>query len=104
MYKSLRKFSVRQFHTSKRLFEQEITPMEPVCAQKTPYCIQLEANKQYSWCSCGLSEKQPICDGKHKGKGIKPVRFTVETEGEKWLCGCKKTKNPPYCDGAHSQL
>ena len=29
-------------------------------------CISVEANKRYSWCSCGLSKKEPLCDGSHK--------------------------------------
>ena len=37
---------------------------EPVCAQKTPYAVELEAG-DYWWCSCGRSANQPFCDGSH---------------------------------------
>jgi CDGSH-type Zn-finger protein len=82
----------------------QIQMTEPVCPQKFPYGIVLEANKQYSFCTCGLSKIQPICDGSHKGKGFKPHRFTVTEAKEYWLCGCKKTKTPPFCDGTHMEL
>lgn len=36
----------------------------PVVAQAGPYKVTLEEGKRYSWCTCGLSEKQPFCDGK----------------------------------------
>lgn len=32
--------------------------------------VDLEAGKRVSWCSCGLSERQPFCDGKHKGVSL----------------------------------
>ena len=39
-------------------------------------CISVEANKRYSWCSCGLSKKEPLCDGSHKETaGSLPIRM-----------------------------
>ena len=35
-------------------------------AQKSPYAMAVEAGKEYFWCSCGNSKKQPLCDGAHK--------------------------------------
>ena len=32
----------------------------------SPIEVTLEANRQYYWCSCGLSKSQPFCDGSHK--------------------------------------
>lgn len=29
------------------------------------------------WCTCGLSKKQPFCDGSHVGTGFKPLKWTV---------------------------
>lgn len=72
--------------------------------QKTPYEVDLEANKKYFWCTCGLSKKQPFCDGAHKGTELKSLHFTPETSEKAFLCTCKKTKNPPYCDGSHNDL
>jgi len=45
-------------------------PLEICVAQKGAYPVQVEAGKQYWWCTCGHSSKQPMCDGKHKGSGI----------------------------------
>jgi len=67
-----------------------------------PYEIDLEKDQQYYWCTCGLSAKQPFCDGAHKGSGMKSQCFTPDASGKVKLCGCKKTKNPPYCDGSHN--
>ena len=77
---------------------------EPTIAQKAPYEVELEAGKTYHWCACGLSKKQPFCDGSHKGTGITPKAFTAPTSGTAWLCGCKHTKDAPYCDGTHETL
>lgn len=76
---------------------------EPVVAQKAPYGIDLTAGDYY-WCACGLSKKQPFCDGSHKGTGISPMKFTVEEAKKVFLCGCKQSKNAPFCDGAHRSL
>jgi len=71
--------------------------------QKSPHKINLEQGKTYFWCSCGLSDKQPFCDGSHKKEGkFKSVKFTATETKEVFFCGCKKTKNPPFCDGSHS--
>ena len=65
--------------------------------------MTLAANKTYFWCRCGLSKKQPYCDGSHKGTGFSPIKFSVtEEEPETFLCGCKQTGTPPYCDGTHA--
>jgi CDGSH iron-sulfur domain-containing protein 3 len=78
--------------------------MEPKIAQKTPYVADLEEGKDYYWCSCGQSKKQPFCDGSHAGSEFKPLKFTAKETGKAYLCGCKHTKNAPYCDGSHSKL
>ena len=76
---------------------------EPACPQKAPYAFEL-APGDYWWCACGLSKKQPFCDGSHKGSEFTPVKFTVTQAEKKWLCGCKKTRTPPFCDGTHKSL
>jgi CDGSH-type Zn-finger protein len=50
---------------------------EPVCAQKGPYQVPLEAGKAYFWCTCGRSAKQPFCDGSHKTTSLQPLRFVA---------------------------
>jgi CDGSH-type Zn-finger protein len=82
----------------------EETVADPVCAQKGPYQVTLEAGKAYFWCACGRSAKQPFCDGAHKGTGLGPHRFVAETSGTFNLCGCKSTDDRPNCDGTHNML
>ncbi|MGA0071487.1 MAG: CDGSH iron-sulfur domain-containing protein, partial [Steroidobacteraceae bacterium] len=60
--------------------------------------------KTYYWCSCGLSAKQPFCDGSHKGSGLSPLPYTADKTGQAAFCGCKATANQPLCDGAHRKL
>ncbi|MFM7510187.1 MAG: CDGSH iron-sulfur domain-containing protein [Bacteroidota bacterium] len=77
----------------------------PKLAADQPCGVTVEAGKTYAWCTCGLSEKQPFCDGRHKkieGNPFASQRFTAEETKEVWLCRCKKTKKPPYCDGSHN--
>jgi len=79
----------------------------PKAAACEPACVKVEAGKTYAWCTCGLSEKQPFCDGSHKrieGMPYKSLKVTFEKEEEVWLCQCKQTKNPPFCDGSHRQI
>ena len=76
---------------------------KPICPQKSPYVLTGE-KKKYTWCACGKSEKQPFCDGSHKGTDYSPIIVTNDKYGKIAWCGCKNTSNPPYCDGSHSKL
>ncbi|MFZ8887084.1 MAG: CDGSH iron-sulfur domain-containing protein [Steroidobacteraceae bacterium] len=76
----------------------------PKIAQKAPYVVDVEEGKTYYWCSCGLSAKQPFCDGSHKGSGLSPLPYTADKTGQAAFCGCKATANQPLCDGAHRKL
>jgi CDGSH-type Zn-finger protein len=75
-----------------------------VIAAKEPAQVSLEAGKTYAWCVCGLSVKQPFCDGSHKTTSLKPLVFKQETNQDAWLCRCKQTKDRPFCDGTHNTL
>uniref|UniRef100_A0A7E4WB84 CDGSH iron-sulfur domain-containing protein 3, mitochondrial n=1 Tax=Panagrellus redivivus TaxID=6233 RepID=A0A7E4WB84_PANRE len=82
-------------------------PFPAVHAGKKPALVQLEAGKRYSYCTCGLSAKQPFCDGSHKGQGktlLRPIRFTVDKTDDYYLCLCKGTETAPLCDGRHKKL
>lgn len=74
----------------------------PKRAGDSPAAIKVEEGKTYAWCSCGLSENQPFCDGKHVGSDYKPVVHKVESAETKYYCTCKKTSNGPFCDGSHN--
>jgi len=76
----------------------------PKIADTAPIAVNLEANKDYYWCSCGRSQNQPFCDGSHAGTRFTPLSFQVSESQEAYLCMCKHTANPPYCDGAHANL
>lgn len=73
-------------------------------AAKVPAKVDLEAGKDYWFCTCGLSSAQPFCDGAHKGSGFAPQKFSAEQSGPAWLCQCKKSANPPFCDGSHKSI
>ena len=77
---------------------------DPVCAQKGPYQVTLEAGKNYFWCTCGRSQKQPYCVGAHKGPSFAPHKFTATETGTFNLCGCKSSDDKPFCDGSHNML
>jgi CDGSH-type Zn-finger protein len=72
---------------------------KPAVTQRAPYIVKVEAGKTYVWCSCGLSTKQPWCDGSHKGTTFKPISFVAPISGEFHMCGCKESENAPYCFG-----
>ncbi|MCP9262847.1 CDGSH iron-sulfur domain-containing protein 3, mitochondrial [Dirofilaria immitis] len=78
-----------------------------ICLDEKPIILKLRKGERYSWCSCGLSGKQPWCDGSHSAEGVttlRPLHFEVEKDGEYSVCGCKATKNRPLCDGSHVKV
>lgn len=88
----------------------------PKIADCKPVAVTVVPGKIYSWCTCGLSEKQPFCDGTHKriepvineqGESVLPyksLKTEFDKEEEVWFCMCKHTKTPPFCDGTHKTL
>lgn len=83
----------------------------PRIAATQPFKVEIEAQKTYSWCSCGFSQVEPFCDGSHKafknedGSSImKSVKYTADETKIVSFCGCKQTKTAPFCDGSHSNL
>ncbi len=77
---------------------------DAVIAQKEPYPVDVEAGKEYYWCACGRSAKQPFCDGSHKGTGFSPLRFTADESKTIYFCGCKHSGRKPFCDGSHKRI
>ena len=77
---------------------------KPVSAQKSPYKVKVDKDKTYFWCACGLSQKQPFCDGSHKKEGkFKSLKHFATESKEVFFCGCKMTSHQPLCDGSHSK-
>ena len=73
----------------------------PKRAGDFPIAVELKKGKIYAWCSCGLSENQPFCDGKHKETDFTPIVKKAEATEIKYFCVCKQTRNGPLCDGSH---
>ena len=77
----------------------------PITPQKSPYKVKVEKGKIYFWCACGLSNKQPFCDGTHKIEGkFKSLKYLADGSKDIYFCGCKLSQNAPFCDGSHSKL
>ena len=54
-------------------------------AQKSPFATEVTAGRQYWWCACGRSAKQPFCDGSHKDTGFTPIMYEADKSGTVWL-------------------
>jgi len=74
-----------------------------VIAGRGPVFLELEPG-EYFYCRCGRSQKQPFCDGAHRGTGLSPLAFTVDKKQQYKLCLCKHTEDAPHCDGIHHDL
>ena len=61
---------------------------EPTIAQKSPVPVEVEAGKDYWWCSCGKSKNQPFfC-------GCRPV---CKEKMNFWTCDQVRTFVRPVC-------
>lgn len=60
--------------------------------------------KTYAWCTCGLSKRQPFCDGSHGPTGKTPMIVEITEKKQVAWCTCKATNTPPFCDGSHRNL
>lgn len=76
---------------------------QPKIAGLKPIKIELEPGT-YSWCSCGLSQSQPFCDGSHCSTKFQPIEFTVSEKKSYSMCTCKRSAKSPFCDGIHKTL
>ena len=77
---------------------------KPIISKKGSYAIEVEKGKNYFWCQCGLSNKQPFCDSSHKGTSFKSVKYEATEDKTIYFCGCKHTLKQPFCDGSHKKL
>ena len=94
----IQKFESRKF--KRGLQEDEVAI--PVSPKLAPYTVEdpIFGAKNYWWCSCGMSKKQPFCDSSHKGTSFDPIKFTLESPSDNMnMCGCKLSSSAPFCDG-----
>lgn len=82
----------------------DVMMSKPIVASNKPIKVELKANQEYYFCTCGRSKNQPFCDGSHAGTDFKPKAFTAEESGDSYLCQCKHSQNLPFCDGSHKQF
>ncbi len=76
----------------------------PKIATKASIPVDVEEGKTYYWCSCGLSQTQPFCDGAHRGGDFKPEVYSATETKTVYFCGCKHSNKKPLCDGSHRGL
>lgn len=79
----------------------------PRISECEPAVINVQPGKVYSWCTCGLSADQPLCDNAHRdieGTPYRSIKVLFDKEEEVWFCRCKHTKTPPFCDDTHLTL
>jgi len=77
---------------------------KPKIAAKQPANVKLEAGKTYAWCACGLSKKQPFCDGAHVNSHYEPVVFRLRRQRKCTFVNASALNNIPFCDGTHNTL
>ncbi len=77
---------------------------DPTIAQRSPFRFDVTKGKSYWWCACGRSQKQPFCDGSHKGSEFAPMKYDAAKSEKLWFCACKATGKAPLCDGSHKKL
>ncbi|MCB2198110.1 CDGSH iron-sulfur domain-containing protein [bacterium] len=78
---------------------------KPVIAKCEPSVIDVEADRLYSWCTCGFSQSQPFCDTAHRGRStMKSLKLMFDKPQKVRFCQCKQTSTPPFCDRTHETL
>lgn len=76
---SIKKFTRNRFRRGLIKADEEFP--YPVSPKIGPYVIKnpLFGAKNYYWCSCGMSSKQPFCDSSHVGTEFKPIKFSLDS-------------------------
>jgi len=78
-------------------------PHKPIIVQLRSLKMDMEPGT-YFWCSCGKSNKQPFCDGSHKGTNFKPEKIVIEQSRKVAWCMCRHSEKRAICDHKHREL
>lgn len=70
-------------------------------ANNNPLAVEVEAGKDYYFCSCGKTSTPPFCDGAHQGSDLEPTHYHAEESTTIYLCNCGRSKSGLMCDGSH---
>ena len=64
--------------------------------EQKPIKFKVKKGERYSFCTCGKSEKMPLCDGAHREKapGYRSYKFEADKDQELWLCECIDADDP----------
>jgi CDGSH-type Zn-finger protein len=88
-----------------RAVGKQVDSERGVATQRRPYKLELKPGTDYYYCACGLSARQPFCDGSHKKEGLfEPVKFRIEEAKAYGVCGCRQNETGVFCDGSHKRV
>ena len=59
------------------------TMEKPYVRRPGPYKVELEADKKYKFCTCGLSKTDPFCDNSHRSKKSKCKSQNIDLQNLK---------------------
>ena len=81
-------------------------PSIPLNSGYWPYNTYLQRGKVYMWCSCGVAQNGPFCDGfcNHIVTRNRPIYFNVNESGYYKMCQCKMSANAPFCNNTHRDV
>ena len=67
-------------------------------SKKEPAKFRVEKGERYSFCTCGKSEKMPLCDGAHKEQapGYRSLKFEAAETQDIWLVECLDQNDPQF--------
>lgn len=59
-------------------------------SEKIPVSFNVKKGERYSFCTCGYSEKMPLCDGAHREQApdFRSFKFEADKNQTLWLCEC----------------
>ena len=78
-------------------------PEKPVIVQLHALKMEMEPGT-YFWCACGRSDKQPFCDGSHRGTAFRPEKVVIEKVQRVAWCMCRHSEKGAICDNKHREL